>query len=71
MQVIAVATPQRPDWRWRIVDYSGEMVEESYEVFPTIAAAVVAGSERLKKMDAVHPSPSVHPYRRPPYLRGR
>ena len=71
MQVIAIATPQRPDWRWRIVDYSGEMVEESYEVFPTIAAAVVAGAERLKKMDAVSPSPHVHPYRRPPYLRGR
>lgn len=71
MQVIAIATPNRPDWRWRIVDYGGEMVEESFEAFPTIAAAVGAGAERLKKMDAVTYAPRVHPYRRPPYLRGR
>jgi hypothetical protein len=71
MQVIAIATPTRPDWRWRIVDYSGEMVEESSDAFPTIAAAVGAGAERLQKMDAVDNSPRVHPYRRPPYLRGR
>jgi hypothetical protein len=71
MQVIAIATPTRPDWRWRIVDYAGEMVEESSEVFPTIAAAVGAGAQRLQKMDTVDHSTRVNPYRRTSHLRGR
>jgi hypothetical protein len=71
MQVIAFATAIRPQWRWRIVDYAGAMVEESSDVFPTIAAAVGAGSVRLQKMDAVDRSVRVNPYRRTPYTRGR
>jgi hypothetical protein len=71
MQVIAIATAQHPAWRWRIVDYAGAMVEESSNEFPTIAAAVGAGAERLRKMDAVDRSVRVNPYRRPPYVRGR
>lgn len=71
MQVIAVATPASPDWRWRIVDYAGEMVEESYNAFPTIAAAVHAGAERLSKLDTVDRSVRVNPYRRTSYLRGK
>src|SRR5262249_13227091 len=40
MQVIAFSTPSYPDWRWRIVNYAGEVVEESHETFPSIALAV-------------------------------
>jgi hypothetical protein len=48
MNVIAVSTPGRPNWRWRIVDYHGETVEESYTSLPTIAEAVAEGNERLR-----------------------
>jgi hypothetical protein len=71
MQVIAFATARQPDWRWRIVDYAGDMIEESSTVFPTIAAAVGAGTERLQKMDVVDRSVRVNPYRRTRYLRSR
>jgi len=71
MQVIAFATPAHPEWRWRIVDYAGQMVEESYAVFPTIAAAVDAGAERLVKLDTVDRSVRPNPYRRTSYLRGK
>ena len=40
MNVLSVSTPGHPDWRWRIVGYHGETVEESYTAFPTIAEAV-------------------------------
>jgi hypothetical protein len=71
MQVIAFATPTRPEWRWRIVDYAGETVEESTSVFPTIAAAVGAGSSHLQKLDTVDRSVRVNPYRRTSHLRAR
>lgn len=48
MNVIAVSTPGQPNWRWRIVDYHGETVEESYTPLPTIAEAVAEGNERLR-----------------------
>jgi hypothetical protein len=51
MQVIAVATPSHPDWRWRIVNYAGEMVEESYEAFATIALALAAGGRRMREVN--------------------
>lgn len=50
MQVVAFCTPMRPDWRWRIVNYSGEMVEESYQTFPTIAVAVTEGTVRMNEI---------------------
>lgn len=53
MQVTAFATPSNPEWRWRIVSYSGEVVEESRDTFPTISAAVASGSARLRTMDGV------------------
>ena len=54
MQVAAVSTPQDGgSWRWRIVNYAGEVIEESRETFPTIASAVEQGSKRLAKMDGV------------------
>ena len=52
MQVVAFSTPSRPDWRWRIVNYDGAMVEESYETFPSIATALSDGARRLNKLDA-------------------
>jgi hypothetical protein len=52
MQVVAFSTPSRPEWRWRIVNYDGAMVEESYETFPSIATALSDGTLRLNKLDA-------------------
>lgn len=51
MTVVAVSTPRRPDWRWRIVNYAGEIVEESKATFPTINSAVAEGANRLKRMN--------------------
>ncbi len=52
MQVTAFSTPDQPSWRWRISKYSGEVVEESRDVFLTIAVALDAGRTRLGEMDA-------------------
>jgi hypothetical protein len=48
VNVVAVSTIHRPDWRWRIVDYGGETIEESSTTFPTIADAVAAGTAHLQ-----------------------
>ena len=50
MNVLAVSTPHRPDWRWRIVDYGGATVEESAASFASIAEAVAAGSQQLERL---------------------
>ena len=50
MQVVAFCTPARPAWRWRIVNYSGEMVEESYQTFLSIATAVTDGTRRMDEL---------------------
>jgi hypothetical protein len=50
MQVMAFSTPARPDWRWRIVSYAGEMVEESSGAFPSIATAVADGTRRMNEL---------------------
>ena len=50
MQVVAFCTPARPEWRWRIVNYSGEMVEESYQTFLSIATAVTDGTRRMDEL---------------------
>jgi len=47
VNVVAFSTPSRPDWRWRIVNYNSETVEESSASFSTIAEAVAAGTRRL------------------------
>ena len=61
MQVIAFSTPAVLDWRWRIVNYAGEMVEESHDRFSTIAAAVASGTERLVSLNVVDRSaPPIH-----------
>lgn len=51
MQVIAFSTPASSDWRWRIVNYGGEMIEESSARFPSIASALVEGGRRLRDMN--------------------
>jgi hypothetical protein len=64
VQVAAVSTPQDGgSWRWRIVNYAGEIVEESRETFATIASAVEHGSKRLAQMDGVD-NPVPYPYNR-------
>ncbi len=50
MQVTAISTPRSQEWHWRITDYEGATIEESAVTFPTIAAAVMAGRERLLDM---------------------
>ncbi|PYM21059.1 MAG: hypothetical protein DMD81_00610 [Candidatus Rokuibacteriota bacterium] len=68
MQVIAFSTPSYPDWKWRIVNYAGEMIEESRETYPSIALAVADGNRRLREVDhddvSVRPSPYRRSYRR-------
>jgi hypothetical protein len=53
MQVVAFSTPLNPAWRWRIVSYSGEQVEESREEFLSIAAALATGWKRLRELNIV------------------
>ncbi len=71
MQVVAFSTPAKPNWRWRIVNYAGELVEESYETFPTIATAVAHGTKRLIAMNVVDRSEPVRGYRSTSHLRRR
>jgi hypothetical protein len=71
MQVTAFATPAAPDWRWRIVNYAGEIIEESRETFPTIAAAVARGTERLVKLNIVDRSAPARNWRSTSHLRSR
>jgi hypothetical protein len=61
MNVLAFSSPGHPVWRWRIVGYHGETIEESYTAFPTIAEAVAEGRERLQR----------HPDRDAPIVRRR
>ena len=60
MQVVAFSTPSRPDWRWRIVNYAGDVIEESRETFTTIAAAVATGQRRMRELDTVDTSTPRH-----------
>jgi len=51
MQVTAISTPPCRDWCWRIIGYNGEVVEESSERFPSMAAALSEGKERLGRLN--------------------
>jgi hypothetical protein len=64
VNVVAISTPLRPDWRWRIVNYAGEVVDESTETFPTIGRAVAEGAKHLRRMDAIDHSTRPSPYGR-------
>ena len=71
VQVAAFSTPAGPGWRWRIVNYAGEMVEESNETFPTITAAVAQGTKRLVQMTVVDTSVAGPVHRSTSHLRRR
>jgi hypothetical protein len=64
MQVAAVSKAHDRGWRWRIVNYAGDVIEESSEMFGTIAAAVAQGSARLVTLNVVDRSEPVRPWRR-------
>jgi len=64
MQVAAIAKAQDRGWRWRIVNYAGEVIEESTDVFASIAAAVAQGSARLVTLNVVDRSEPTRPWRR-------
>ncbi len=70
MQVTAFSTPRQPDWRWRIVNYAGETIEESRRTFATIALAVEDGKRRLKGMEADDSVPPTPYGRSTSHLRG-
>jgi hypothetical protein len=70
MNVVAISDPKHPDWRWRIVNYAGEVVEEGRRSFPTIASAVAEGRTRLETMGIDRSSPAP-PYRGTSHLRVR
>lgn len=69
VQVVAIATPGSRDWRWRIVDYSGGMMEESRETFASIATALASGAKRLTDMNAHARTAVVPPFRPRPLPR--
>lgn len=69
MQVAAFATPQDHGWRWRIVNYAGEVIEESADTFGSIAAAVAKGSARLVKLNVVDKSEPSRPWRRTSHVQ--
>lgn len=60
-----------PYWRWRVVNYAGEVIEESNETFPTIAGAVAQGTKRLIQMNVVDRSEPMRGHRSTTYRRRR
>ncbi len=71
MQVAAFSSPRHPEWRWRIVNYAGETIEESPRGFRTIAAAVAEGTKRLEAMNVVDTSVATYGRRSTSHLRTR
>jgi len=71
VQVTAFSSPSCPEWRWRIVNYAGEIVEESRDLFPTISTAVASGTKRLVQMNVVDRSTAQRAYRTTSHLRSR
>ena len=51
-----VAISAEKGWRWRIVGHDGEVVEQSREIFATIAAALVSGAGRRQAIDVALPT---------------
>jgi hypothetical protein len=52
MHVTAISTPRQPQWRWRISEDTGELVEESRDGFATLAAAMAEGTKRMASITA-------------------
>ena len=64
MQVAAIAKAKDRGWHWRIVNYAGDVIEESTDEFGSIAAAVAHGSARLVTLNMVDRSEPARPWRR-------
>jgi hypothetical protein len=62
MQVGAFTSPGASQWRWRIVNYAGDTIEESRRSFATIALAMADGRKRLATFDVDRSVPR-GPYR--------
>jgi hypothetical protein len=71
MQVTAFAKAQDDGWRWRIVNYAGDVIEESSETFGSIHLAVTEGSARLVALNLVDRSEPSRPWRRGSQVRRR
>jgi hypothetical protein len=71
MHVIAFATAASPEWRWRILNNAGEVIEESRETYETIAMAVAEGSRRLVRMNVTDTTVRRPFGRSTSHLRGR
>jgi hypothetical protein len=69
MQVGTFSTPGSGGWRWRIVNYAGETIEESPGVFATIALAMADGRKRLSQLDVDRSAPRTS-YRSTNHARG-
>ncbi|MFL4999862.1 MAG: hypothetical protein ACJ8DY_05705 [Xanthobacteraceae bacterium] len=65
MNVFAFSSPDTAQWRWRIVDQQGEMLEESFDRFPTMDEALAAGTEQLQvRRDRDRPPAARAPWHR-------
>jgi hypothetical protein len=71
MNVAAFKTPMDPAWRWRIVNYAGETIAESHDRFPSLAAALAQGAQKLAAMNVVDRSRPIIWRRSTSHLRGR
>jgi hypothetical protein len=63
MHVYAVSTPSAKGWRWRIMNYAGEVIEESRRTYSSVAAAVTEGGQRLAELKVVDHSVRPNPFR--------
>ena len=65
MNVFAFATSRRSEWRWRIVDLQGEMLEESADRYRTVGEALAAGTQQLVvRRERDRPAPARVPWHR-------
>jgi hypothetical protein len=48
---MAFSSPARPEWRWRIVNNDGGLVEESRQVYLSIESATTEGRDRMRELD--------------------
>jgi hypothetical protein len=64
MQVMAFSTPSTPEWRWRIVNNDGALVEESQQVYLSIASATTDGRDRMRALDIKDLSERSYPLHR-------
>jgi hypothetical protein len=71
MQVVAFSTPLCPEWRWRLVNYAGDVVEESSQTFASIATAITNGTLRMNDLDADDTRPNRLYFRSTSHLRSR